>query len=452
VTRDAREGAAKKVLFISYFFPPVGGGGVQRSVKFVKYLPAFGWAPIVLTSRQAYDFDHDDTLLAEIPPETQVHRTTSVEPMRAVRRVVKRRWERALAGADGGAAGARGSLKPRLLVALKNALFVPDNEIPWLPFAVGRGCGIIARERPDAIYSTASPYTDHLVALQLARRSGLPWIADFRDFWVDRASFPPIRWRRAIERKLELQVLREASHVVTVSPLITETFRGRVPAQGYTTIPNGYDEADFAGAPDAGPEPGIFRLTYTGILNKERDATPVFEALARLLAARADLRERLRLRLVGRLDDPGDFTNINALAAHGLEALAERSPYLPHARVIREMRRADVLLLLIGRYPRCEADITGKLFEYLRARRPILAVVPPGGAAARIVEGTRSGVVAAPDDPAAIARGIEQLFDAWNAGNLDAGFRWEGIEAYERRRLTGELAGVLDRVVTAPRR
>ncbi len=434
----------KKVLFIAYYFPPSGGGGVQRSSKFVKYLPRFGWIPLVLTVKEPFDYYLDDSLLEDISAEARVYRTAAIEPMKWVRKLLKKRAGQELQAGKSAHPIEKKSLKPGFLVKLKTILFVPDNEILWLPFAVWAGWKIIRREQPALIYSTASPFTDHLIAAILARVSGLPWAADFRDFWTDRANFPDSRWRRFIDGRLERWVLKRADHIVAATDLMAERFAQKSGRTDFTPITNGYDEADFLPWENIAAEKERFLIGYTGIFNREQNPANFFYAFRKLLDERPDFREKARLRLVGQLDNPGDFENYALFRKLKLDDYAEIAPYQPHDRIIKEMRRATVLFFLIGEYPHNEGVMTGKIFEYLRARRPILAVIPPGGTAARVLKAAGAALIVPNHDPDLIARGISEMFDLYLQGKLESAFQWKDIEQYERKQLTAKLAEVFE--------
>ncbi len=441
------EAPRDKVLFIAYYFPPVGGGGVQRSAKFVKYLPELGWRPCVLTVKEPYDFYRDDSLLSDIPESVPVYRSNSIEPMKWIRRILFRRWQRELKDRGAQQPKLRKTLKSGFLVKIKQTILFPDNEILWLPFGILKGLAIIRQEKPIAIFSTASPFTAHLIALVLSRLSGLPWIADFRDFWVDRANFPPGAWRQLVDRRLEGLVLRQATHLTTVSSFIGKRFKELQPKLQYTVIPNGYDERDFAGDESQEARRDYFQITYTGIFNKEQNPAKFFTAVKNLIQERSDFRERVHLKLIGQMDNPGEFDNLTLLKESGLEPYCEIIPYQPHEEVIREIRSATILFLLIGEYRMNEAVLTGKIFEYLRAKRPILAVVPPQGAAAQIIRETGSGIVTSNENEAEIREGMSMMFDGFLRAKLEAQFTWTGIERYERKNLAVQLSAVLDQVI-----
>lgn len=445
-----KNNSQKKVLFIAYYFPPSGGGGVQRSSKFVKYLPSLGWIPLVLTVKEPFDYYVDQSLMKDIPGEAMVYRSASIEPMKWVRKLLKMISGRKLSKNDTRPLPAK-SIKPGILVTLKTWLLVPDNEILWLPFAVWKGWRIIHREQPALIFSTASPFTDHLIAALLSRLSGLPWVSDFRDFWVDRANFPQNRWRLFIDRKLEKWVLHRASHVITATSLIARRFKEINPQQKYTIITNGYDEADFESCQQVKRSGEIFLITYAGIFNREQNPAKFLLAYKQFLEAHREHRERIRLRLIGQLDNPGDFENYRFLKQLDIDDNVEIVSYLPHEQVIREMCAATVLMLLIGEYPHNEAVMTGKIFEYLRAGRPILAVVPPDGVAAEVIRQTHSGVVVSNNNVENILQGISLLHDLFLQGALDKKFKRSHITGYERRNLTKQLTEIFNKTITTDR-
>lgn len=434
----------KKVLFIAYLFPPVGGGGVQRSAKFVKYLSKFGWQPLVITVKEPYDFYKDETLMNDVGKDAKVYRTFSVEPMKWVRKLLKRKTKEKLKDDKKSNQRLKKSLKPTFLVKLKTYLLIPDNEILWLPFAAWRGWRVVRKEKPDIIYSTASPFTDHLIALIIKKISKLPWVADFRDLWVDRPNFPKNKFRLFMDRKLEKIVIKNADHIVTATSLMAERFKELYPGKRYTSITNGYDEDDFKDMENTYLPHKEFRITYTGIMNKEQNPSKILNAIAGLLDEREELREKIKLKFIGQLDNPGDFENFNLFKELGLDKFSELVPYKPHKQVIKEMMNATVLLLLVGDYPLNEGIFTGKIFEYLRAGRPILAVVPPNGIAAEVIRETNSGIVASTSSEQEIAEAISKLFNLFLEGNLEKTFNSKGIEKFSRENLTMELAGVFD--------
>ncbi|MFH1143162.1 MAG: glycosyltransferase, partial [Candidatus Eisenbacteria bacterium] len=257
----------RRALFILYYFPPAGGIGVQRGLKFIRYLPEFGWRATVLTVRAGAAFPvRDETLLDEIPPDVLVRRTPCPELYGLYRRLGR---HAATTDVDTASQSA-GEFKPhrRILRALRGALFIPDGRMLWAPHAIRAGRQLLDSAKHEAVFSSGPPFTSHLIARALHRSHGLPWIADYRDPWTQATFYPrrpPIA--RAIDLRLEASCIREATCTVIVGAGMEAEFRRRypdLPPQRLRVIPNGYDEADFAAVPYRHPQ--HLRITHSGSL------------------------------------------------------------------------------------------------------------------------------------------------------------------------------------------
>jgi glycosyltransferase involved in cell wall biosynthesis len=235
----------RRVLLVAYYFPPLGGAGVQRSLKFAKYLPELGWQPTVLTCSTGMRYTQDPSLTADIPAGLQVERASVLEPWRPLLR------------------------SHRLTLFLNRWLSLPDRQIGWFPLAYRKGLKWLRGGFFSAIYTTAAPYTAHLLGLRLKRATGLPWIADFRDEWTQNPSLPnPSPLYRRLNKTWERQVLTEADRVLSVSEPITEGLQKLVePTQRgkFHTLTNGYDPADFP-AQSENRSSQKFTVVYTGSL------------------------------------------------------------------------------------------------------------------------------------------------------------------------------------------
>lgn len=427
----------KRVLFVSYYFPPSGGAGVQRVLKFVKYLPALGWQPAVLTVEESADFPaRDEALFAEVPPEVEIIRTPIFEPYNAYRRLTGRDASQPTDMAS--LENHRASAKERLAEWVRCTFFIPDARCFWKGPAVRAGLRYIRQTRPDVIVSSGPPYTCHLIGRALHRKTGIPWVADFRDSWVDWVSSPN-RWAlpRAIDLGLEGGVLRDADRVLTVSDGVRDDLLSRHPQIGsghFDLLPNGYDAADFEGL-TVEPPTDRFTLTYTGSLYGRRNPLTLLDALDRLLAASPELKDRLRLRFVGRVD--GQFLE----AFHRFPAIIEHVPYVTHAESIAYLLNSSASLLIIDDTPAMRGILTGKLYEYLGAQRPILALAPEGEAAS-LIHSLKAGSVAHPEDVDAIVIALKTMIDAWESGTLK-GPAEADVQAFTRQSQAGVLAAIL---------
>jgi len=430
----------KKLLMIAYYYPPVAGGGVQRTSKFVKYLPEFGWAPHVLTVKSGYDYYADASLENDVRQDVLIFRSHSFEPMKWVRQIVKKMTERRSVQ-KGNRVLHQGKVKKyRWLLLLKESIFIPDGEIGWLPFAVWRGWRIIRNCHIDLIYSTSSPYTDHLVACCLKKLTGKRWVADFRDPWSLHFKAPQFRWRKFMDRTLEKWVLRNADKVITVTDTIRDEFQRIHPGGDYSVITNGYDEDDFSAANGHRQAAPKFNITYTGILYKERSPRVFLQALAELLGEHPELKNELLIRFIGQLDNPGEADNFTFLATLKLDSVIELIAYVSHAASIDYALVADVLLLIVDQTRQSRGIMTGKLFEYLRSGKPILALAPTDGEAAALIRETQSGIVVRQDSVEEVKRQLWMLYQRYKDGTLSHLFERQHIERFSRRRLTEMLA------------
>jgi glycosyltransferase involved in cell wall biosynthesis len=399
-----------RVLVVAYFFPPLGGAGVQRTLKFAKYLPQHGWDPLVVTTdSRAYPVA-DASLAREIPAGIPLTRAHELSLFRTLARVA-------------------------VHVPLPHSSLPfawPDDAVGWFPGAVRAAMVAVRRHAPRVIYTTSAPYTSHLVGLAVAHRSGLPWVLDFRDEWSLNsyaAGLPrPVAWAN---RQAERAVLRRATGVVRVADYFR--FADDHWDAAAVTVPNGVDKEDFAGQTHT-RRTGRFRISYVGTLYGKRDAAPVLAAISTLVGRGEITAEHLEMRAVGNV--------WNELAVPPRVRMTATG-YVPHAQAIREMGLADVLLLY---EPPGSLATTGKIFEYLASGRPVLCVAPSGNGATRLVTELGAGPVVEPEDAAGIERAIVKLYRGW----LDEGLPSRPevtaatFERYSRHRLAGRLADVLD--------
>jgi glycosyltransferase involved in cell wall biosynthesis len=407
--------AERRVLVLAYFFPPLGGAGVQRTLKTLKYLPEHGWrSTVVTTASQAYPVS-DPSLLDEIPSGTRVVRAAEPAVWGRLLRLV-------LMACD--------LLRLR---ALRGLVAWPDEMLGWGPFAFAATLREVRRSRPDVLYSTSAPYTAHLVAWGVHRVTGIPWVADFRDEWSNNphGEQPPLV--RRLNRLVERAITRAAARITVVADYFD---MAGAPPDHVTVIPNGVDEDDLDGVPPPAARPDRrLRLSHVGTLYGDRDCAPVLAAMRRLVDAGRLDRDDIELRIVG-----NDWlAGLQDRVAVGLS----RTGYVDHRAAVTEMRQADALLFYVA--PTSLAP-SGKIFEYLASERPILCVAHPDNLAARLVREWDAGIWAAPGDGDAIERALLTLVERRRAGDLPASpeVRRRTLERYSRRALAGRLAAVLE--------
>lgn len=436
---------ARRVLVLTYYFPPSGGAGVQRILKFVRYLPAFNWTPVVLTVRDGAYPARDASLWADVPDEAEVYRTTSWDAYQLYAALTGQRSEDAVV--QGSVGDQEVGWKTRLKRWVRANVFLPDTRLGWVPFAVWRGWQLLADRSIDAILTTGPPHSTHLAGLTLQKLTGVPWVADFRDPWTDinyYQELPHTGCARRLDRALERWVLKQARAVTTVSPTWRNGLSQKVDGQRerrVRVIQNGYDEDDIEPREESHDEE-VFSLTHVGSLYASRNPTGLWRALRRLGERNAI--PNLRLRLVGTVDP-----NVkDALRRHGLSERTKFISYVPHEEAVRYMRRAGLLLLSIEDFPASAGMLTGKIYEYLASGRPILGLGDPDGDAAALLRQTGGGELFPRTDVEGLASCIRRHYDAWAEGAPCSGAPPGRIRPYRRRAQTGALAEVLAEVVS----
>jgi glycosyltransferase involved in cell wall biosynthesis len=434
----------KRVLVLAYFFPPLGGGGVQRSLKLVRYLEPHGWASTVVTAREEDYWIVDPTLLEEIPSTAEIVRVGGLTSLRLVRLLSRggARIERAQERRD------RESF--RKLRRAQSWLLIPDGYRPWAREAQRAAVRRIAAGGIDALWTTSSPESAHLAGLALKRRFGIPWVADFRDPWVGRVTYdPPTRWHDARHRELERAVVSSADRVTLVSDPMTALYRKRyrdLPSERFLTLPNGYDPDDWArvdrllAARPAPAEPRRrFVLLHAGQLAHRPSARTLLEAARLLIASDPRAADDLSIQFLGGNEElrPEEWESL------GLGSVVETAPSLPHIEALAAMRGADALVLL-GHGGQADSLLyTGKIYEYLTSGRPVLGLVDPGPAA-DLIRDSGAGEVRAADDAKGAARVLRAWLEAWRRGDEVAGRAPETmVRSWDRARAAETAAKLL---------
>jgi glycosyltransferase involved in cell wall biosynthesis len=408
------------VLVIAYYFPPLGGAGVQRTLKFVKYLPDYGWLPHVLTVQDNASLQ-DSSLTAEIPAEIPITRTPILR------------------------------LPPRLPWRLRNFIsrwfLIVDEQLGWLPYAVSAGQRIIAESgNIQVIYSSSSPYTAHLIARHLHRRKQLPWVADFRDPWIENPYIKfPTSFHRRMNEHLEQSIYTEANRVI----LNTDVSRRRyiqkysdLPATKFIAIPNGYDQADSPLIRHEAQEDSIFTITHLGSLyQKTRSSEYFLRALHEAFQAGKLLPDKVRVRFIGTIDKETK----NFVRQLKLSSCVELLGYLPHRQALNYLFDANLLLLIPSYGKGGDLFVPAKIFEYLATTIPILCLAEPGACADLILQ-ARAGWVVSPTAISEIAVQLVRIYQQWEAGNLIINPDRDMIASFERRKLTGQLANLLTEI------
>ncbi len=441
----------KNALMIAYIFPPLAGSAVQRTLKFVKYLPDFGWLPTVLTIKPYAPWPAVDvTLLEEVPPDVDVVRSYAFE-FRRLRLALDRRISQAPTRSSDDSANlsevavrvVRDSLV-KLGLAVRRWLFVPDQHIGWLPFALASACSIMRRKRIEVIYSSFPPATSLLIGYMLKKRHKIPWVIDFRDPWTRHPSWSvaySTRFHRKIIRTMERTFVHSADKIITVSPDMEAQFYvdyAKIPKYKIITITSGFDEQDFQSLACT-PLPGRgFTVLYAGV-TEDLDICSLLKAWKVLMQRNPEETRDWQLRFAGQ-----GSARIEGLARGLGITSVECMGYLPHRDTIGELLQAGVVLVSVS----CDQSYayTGKAFECLRTRKPILGLCPSGGILARLIKESGAGIVVPPDDVEAIARALWQIYLSSSTGENLYRAEDQFLAKYEWRGLTASLAQVFDEV------
>ena len=429
----------KRVLLISYYFPPSGGPGVQRILKFARYLPQYGWLPTVLTVDPNYAAfpSIDYSLLEEIPSDVEVVRTRAWDPFSVYGRIQgKRRDEVIKVGYIEGKQGLE-----NVAQWLRGNIFIPDARVGWVPFGSRAARKLVRKQKFDAVMSTGPPHSSHLIGMAAHKASGLPWVVDMRDPWVEiyyRDQMYEGAIAKRIQTHLERRVLSTANAVVSVSRHLGVRFKRRVDLQRYVTIPNGYDPADMPLGTSPVRERDNLVIGYVGTYSLLTHSEGFVAALQQLQP-----NIPVEVHLVGKVDSEA----LEAYRAKGIPVIGV--PYLSHGKAIAYMQSVDVLMLAL---PRAYGDsaagiVSGKAFEYISARRPILALGPTEGDLADLLNHTQSGNIFDHDDREGILGFLNDHLEfrgkPWKINET-------ALAEYERPRLASRLASLLNRLTVLP--
>lgn len=427
----------KKVLIITYYWPPSGGSGVQRWLKFVKYLPTFGWKPYVFTPANPTFEIQDESLLRDVPKEAEIIRFPIWEPYSLFNKVSgKKKTGSFVSG------GEKASLFHQLSTWVRGNFFIPDPRRFWVRPSVKFLASYLAKNNITTIITTGPPHSIHLIGLGLKKKNpSLKWLADFRDPWSEWGFLDSLKvgsFAKSIHRKLEEKVLQTADEIITITPFYVRQFE-RLSGKNVNLLTNGFDEDDFLKF--TVKNQNQFLIRHIGIVNEKCDPRPFMLAVADLCDANSEIAKQLKVEFVGSVHPSfREFVGANPK----LSSVTIFTQNVPHQALMDIYASSSILVLVLTGYKDAEGYLPGKLFEYLATGLPILGVGPVDGDAAFVINNAQAGVMCASHDASGIEKFLKDFFLNWKES--DGKSKVGAIEKYSRKKITGDLVNLLKRI------
>ena len=422
----------KKVLIITYYWPPAGGSGVQRWLKFSKYLPKYNWQPVIYTPENPYFEVQDEALINDIPSEAEIWKTPIWEPYALKDKLFAKVNESQSAGVITN----KKSLKNKVLNWVRGNVFIPDPKIFWVKPSIKLLLNKIIEENIDHIITTGPPHSMHLIGLGLKKEiPKLKWIADFRDPWSELDLLNEFLLNNSSRKKhkyLEKEVLQTADVTLTVSETWVEDLE-RLGSNNVKLITNGYDAEDFELKDKANDK---FIIGHYGLLNHLRNPKNLWKSLANLCEENKAFNSKLEIHLSGNID----IEVIAEIESYSfLIGKIKQLGYLSHSKVLEQYNQTDVLLLLLFNSKSGEGNYPGKIFEYFAAKKPIFSFGPKGSDAERLIEKTNTGKYFSYDEKN-LEIHILTLFKSERPINF------KNTESFSRNKLTKDLSDLLNNI------
>lgn len=433
--------SSKKVLIITYYWPPTGGAGVQRWLKFSKYFRQFNWEPIIYTPSNP-DFPiNDETLLKDVLPNLEILKTQINEPYDVYRKIMgKKKTDTVNQGFL--SESKENKVLQKMMIWVRGNFFIPDARKFWIKPSVSYLSDYLKEHKIDAIISTGPPHSMHLIALGLKQQFNIPWIADFRDPWTQIDFYNQLqltKWADRAHKKLEKSVLKSANKVVTVSGHWAEDLK-LLCDRNIDVITNGFDADDFTSTEDTNLMPG-FLFHHIGALNKDRNPHTLWKVLGDLCKENNAFKRDLKLKFTGKTD----AAVFESLKEHGIFENAEKTDYMAHSEVIKLLLKSPVLLLPLNDTPNILGIVPGKLFEYLAAQRPIFAIGNVEGDTAKIIADAHAGTMVGFKDEEHTKKHVLELYEQFNKQTLQIDST--SIEKYSRRSCAESYTTLLNEIV-----
>ncbi len=434
----------KKVLIITYYWPSGGGGGVMRWLKMSQYLFSDSdWEPIIFTPKNAGYLVNDSSLNDQLPKNLKVLRHPILEPNNFLSKLGLNKFKKNVAAGGIGGKNKSASFLEKTMVWIRSNLFIPDARFLWIKPASRKIIQEIKNLDIDAIITTGPPHSMHLIGLNIKKKTGIPWIADFRDPWTFIDFFEDLNLSQLARKKhfrLEKSVVELADKLVTVSQSWADDFE-KLYGKKFELITNGFDPADFKNQENVQLDEK-FTITHIGSLNKDRNSPVIWQALAEICKENQEFKDKLEVQLIGNITSELEEELIELQLKDSVKIVN----HISHNKVIDIIQTSNLLLLLINNTSNKSGIIPGKLYEYLAAKRPIISIGDKSGDSAKIIEETNAGKMIGFDEKNLLKNTIIDHFNSSKTIDFK-NFSSNKIEKYSRKNLAMQYANLLDSIV-----
>ncbi|MFZ4726062.1 MAG: glycosyltransferase [Paludibacter sp.] len=428
---------SKKVLIITYYWIPSGGAGVQRWVKFAKYLRSFGWEPIIYTPENPEFPSIDHSFEKDIPSDIQVIKTPIWEPYNVYRNLIGKKNQPINAGFI--SENKKSGWKDKLSIWIRGNFLIPDPRRFWIKPSVHYLTKYLKSNPVDAIITTGPPHSMHFIGLGLKKEfPNIPWLADFRDPWTNIDFYKDLNLSYIsdkIHHRLEKKVIQNADCILVVSNGMKEEYELMNPKL-LKVIPNGFDDSDTLNSEIQLDRK--FSISHIGTLNVARNPTILWKVLSEICTENLEFKNDLQIQLVGKVD----FSILENIQDAGLQNQLLKIDYLSHSEAIEKQQCSQILMLLINNSGNAKGILTGKFFEYLAAKRPIFAIGPIDGDAAEVLKKTGAGFIVDFNDENGTKKVILDFYKQYKTNSLN--IKSDSVEQYSRKSLTKDLATLLN--------
>lgn len=430
----------KKLLLITYYWPPAGGGGVFRWLKMSKYLKEFGWDLVVFTPEKTDATATDTSLVLSVRKDIEVIRTPIWEPYDLYSMFFRSKGKSHPGGVT---EGKKSSFSKKAGMFLRGNFFIPDARKFWIKPSINYLENYLQDNKIDAIVSTGPPHSMHLIAMPLQKKFNIPWIADFRDPWTKFGFYKKLELTSFADKKhkkLEKKILETADKVITVSWSWANDFKSITSKTNLSVITNGYDHEDFVENQNMELD-NSFSITHIGSMNTDRNPKTLWKVLQQICEENDSFKNDLSIKLYG----PVDFEIINLINESKLDNNLELHNYMPHAEVVKVMQKSQLLLLPINNTGNLEGILPGKLYEYIGAKRPIIAIGPKNTDAYKVISETQAGKMFEYADFDHLKAQILEYYYDYKKNNLNVSA--SNFEVFQRKNLAKQYTETLNKLV-----